>query len=172
MVILIFGLSGSGKTTIGKNLLFEIANSLILDGDDIRKGINKDLGLSIDDRKENIRRIAEMAKLLNEQGRNVIISAICPTNEIRNNVKEIVGKDNLITIYLSTSLDVCKKRDVKGLYAKYGDEMTGIKSVFEEPESYDLKLDTSIKNVNECVNEICDLVEQFKYPKSSIKKRG
>ena len=171
MVILFFGLSGSGKSTLAKALCQKYNPRCVwLDGDSVRRGLNSDLGLSIDDRKENIRRIAEMAKLIHDQGQTIIISAICPTNEIRNNIKDIIGEKSLYSIYVSTPLEVCKERDVKGLYASVGDDMTGIKSVFEEPESYDLKIDTTDRSIQSCINEINNALDLHNFPTKAIKK--
>ena len=154
MVILLYGLSGSGKTTLANEIKRRRPRFVLLDGDVVRSGLNSDLGLSHEDRLENNRRIAEVAKLLDDQGIPSIISTICPTEEIRKTIKDIIGND-LIMFYISTPLEVCKERDVKGLYAAVGDEMTGMESVFEDAKTFDHKIDTSDKDVNECANDIC-----------------
>ena len=145
-VIWLTGLSGSGKSTIAN----ELANKLqqmgklayILDGDNVRMGLNKDLGFSDDDRKENIRRIAEIAKLLSDAGVIVITAFISPFREERENAKDIIGRDNFIEVFVRTSLETCEKRDPKGLYkkARAGEipMFTGIDSPYEEPLNYDI----------------------------------
>ena len=153
MVILFYGLSGSGKTTLAQKIAKNIDKAVLLDGDEVRKGLNSDLGLSLEDRRENIRRTCEVAKLLHGQGLSVFISVICPTEEMRKMAKEIIGED-LFIVYLSTPLDVCKERDVKGLYATVGDKMTGIGSPFEEAKTFDFEIDTTNKDTDTCVREI------------------
>lgn len=157
-VIWLTGLSGSGKSTIANQLSLELQKlgklSYILDGDNIRMGLNKDLGFSDNDRKENIRRIAEVAKILSDAGVIVITAFISPFREERNNAKEIIGKDNFIEVYVETPLDVCENRDPKGLYkkARAGQipMFTGIDSPYEEPTNPDLILSTHLNNVSEC----------------------
>ena len=137
------GLSGSGKTTIASrlNALF-IARGIkvvILDGDQLRKGLNNNLGFSIDNRRENIRRVAEVSKLFNEQGITTINAFICPTNDLRLMASTIVGNEKYIEIFLDAPLEICELRDPKGLYAqcRKGEipEFTGISSPFEIPEN-------------------------------------
>ena len=161
-VLWFMGLSGSGKTTIAKELKkrfdqIEI-KSLILDGDDLRNGINKDLGFSIEDRYENIRRAAEIAKLLSNNGFLVISCFISPTNEIRNLAKNIIGEERYIEVFLNSELAVCEARDVKGLYkkARAGElkDFSGISSPFEIPEKPDIRVNTGVLNKDESVNLI------------------
>ncbi|MGQ9847021.1 MAG: adenylyl-sulfate kinase [Bacteroidales bacterium] len=160
------GLSGSGKSTLAIGLekkLFQLNyTTSLLDGDNIRHGINKDLGFSDDDRKENIRRIAEINKLFNSNGIITINTFISPTNEIRSIVKDIVGKENFILIYVKASLETCENRDVKGLYKKAREglikDFTGISSPFEEPTDAHLVVDTTNESVENCLNIITDYI--------------
>jgi len=167
----LFGLSGSGKTTIAKDLEKRlIAESFfcrILDGDDVRSGINNNLGFSLDDRLENIRRIAEINTLFLNTGIIVINSFVCPTIQMRQMAKSIIGASDFVEVYVSTPLEVCEQRDVKGLYKKARanktPDFTGISSPFEEPENPDLILDTSITALDECTKLI------FNYLHAKIK---
>lgn len=159
-VIWFTGLSGSGKTTLAtaleKNLYEDGFVTQILDGDNIRSGINNNLGFSPEDRMENVRRIAEVAKLLLNSGVICICAFVSPTEDIRNLVREIVGEDDFLEIFMSTPLEVCETRDVKGLYqkARAGEikNFTGISAPFEIPQNAVLSIDTSNKSVEECVN--------------------
>ena len=116
------GLSGSGKSTLAllleKYLFEKKIQNLVIDGDDVRSGLCRDLGFSIDDRKENVRRVSEVAKLMTRNGFVVIVSLISPTKEIREYAKEIIGEDDFFEIFVKSSFEKCKQRDVKGLYAK------------------------------------------------------
>lgn len=160
------GLSGSGKSTLAIALERELHRRgflcRILDGDNIRAGINKNLGFSEEDRIENIRRIAEVAKLFVDTGIITLAAFISPTNEIRRMAADIIGEDDFLEIYVSTPIEVCERRDVKGLYkkARKGEikNFTGISSVFEEPESPALIIDTSKYTVEESVEKLLGLV--------------
>ncbi len=160
------GLSGSGKSTLAIALERELHRRgflcRILDGDNIRAGINKNLGFSEEDRIENIRRIAEVAKLFVDTGIITLAAFISPTNEIRRMAADIIGEDDFLEIYVSTPIEVCEQRDVKGLYkkARKGEikNFTGISSVFEEPESPALIIDTSKYTVEESVEKLLGLV--------------
>ena len=151
------GLSGSGKSTIAEaleKLLFSKGYFVqVLDGDNTRSGINNNLGFSIDDRKENIRRIAEISKLFLDSGIICINSFVSPTIAIRNMAKEIIGADNFLEIYVNTPLEICEQRDVKGLYKKARagliKDFTGIDSPFEEPENAFLEIKTDNMSVEE-----------------------
>lgn len=144
------GLSGSGKSTLAvaleQKLLGEGKLAYVLDGDNVRAGINNNLGFSEEDRKENIRRIAEIAKLFADAGVIVICSFVSPTREIRALAKSIIGENDFREIYVNASLEVCEQRDVKGLYAKArkGEikDFTGIHQAFEAPEKADLEIQT------------------------------
>ena len=160
------GLSGSGKSTVALGVERELHKRgvlcRILDGDNIRSGINKNLGFSADDRKENIRRIAEVGKLFVDTGIVTLAAFISPTNESRQMAAGIIGMEDFKEVYISTPLEVCEKRDVKGLYARArrGDiqNFTGISAPFEVPENPALSLDTSVLSFEECVNKVLELI--------------
>ena len=134
----------------------------ILDGDNIRSGINKNLGFSADDRKENIRRIAEIGKLFVDTGVVTLSAFISPTIESRRMASEIIGADDFREVYVSTPLEVCEQRDVKGLYARArrGEikDFTGVSAPFEVPEHPALTLDTSVLTLEESVNKVLELI--------------
>lgn len=161
-VIWLTGLSGSGKSTIGlaleKRLFQENFVAQLLDGDNIRSGINKNLGFSEEDRKENIRRIAEIAKLYLSSGIITINSFISPTAETRNIAKEIVGDADFLEIYINAPMATCESRDVKGLYkkARAGEiqGFTGVNQAYEEPENPALELRTDLLGVDEAVDKL------------------
>ena len=161
-VIWFTGLSGSGKSTIANALerkLFEEGKvTMLLDGDNVRTGICNNLGFSLEDRKENIRRIAEVAKLFKDNGQIVLCSFVSPTEDIRALAKNIIGASDFKEIFIATSLKKSEKRDVKGLYkkARLGliKEFSGIDSPFEVPEKPDIKLETENKSVESCVDMI------------------
>ncbi|WP_443688504.1 adenylyl-sulfate kinase [Paraprevotella xylaniphila] len=160
------GLSGSGKSTVALGVERELHKRgilcRILDGDNIRSGINKNLGFSADDRKENIRRIAEIGKLFVDTGVVTLSAFISPTNESRHMASEIIGADDFREVYVSTPLEVCEQRDVKGLYARArrGEikDFTGVSAPFEVPEHPDLTLDTSVLTLEESVNKVLELI--------------
>lgn len=160
------GLSGSGKSTIAIALERELQKRgllcRILDGDNIRSGINNNLGFSAEDRVENIRRIAEIGKLFVDTGIITLAAFISPNNDIREMAANIIGKEDFMEIYVSTPIEECERRDVKGLYAKArkGEikSFTGISAPFEAPEHPALSLDTSKLSVEESVNKLLDLI--------------
>ncbi len=160
------GLSGSGKSTLAIALERELYERgvlcQILDGDNIRTGINNNLGFSEADRTENIRRIAEVSKLFVNCGVVTIAAFISPTTAIRNMAKQIIGEDDFMEIYVSTPIKECERRDVKGLYAKArrGEiaNFTGISSPFEAPENPSLSLDTSVLKIEESVKLLLDTI--------------
>ena len=160
------GLSGSGKSTIAIALERELQKRgllcRILDGDNIRSGINNNLGFSAEDRIENIRRIAEIGKLFVDTGIITIAAFISPNNAIREMAANIIGKENFMEIYVSTPIEECERRDVKGLYAKArkGEikNFTGISAPFEAPQHPALSLDTSKLSVEESVNKLLELI--------------
>lgn len=155
------GLSGSGKSTLANALEKMLAvfgkHTMLLDGDNIRIGLNNNLGFSEEDRVENIRRIAEVSKLLNDAGIIVLVAAISPFEKDRENAKNIIGKD-FVEIYVNTSLEECEKRDTKGLYqkARQGEisKFTGISSPYEAPANPDFIADTQNNSVEEIINQI------------------
>ena len=160
------GLSGSGKSTIAIALERELHKRgllcRILDGDNIRSGINNNLGFSAEDRVENIRRIAEVSKLFIDTGVITIAAFISPNNELREMASTIIGKDNFLEIYVNTQIEECERRDVKGLYAKArkGEikDFTGVSAPFEAPEHPALSLDTSVLSLEESVNKLLELI--------------
>jgi len=165
-VIWFTGLSGSGKTTLASNLekelFFRRFFCQVLDGDNIRTGINNNLGFTDADRMENIRRIAEVSRLFVNAGLITICSFISPTHEIRNLARSIIGKDDFIEIFLNPPIEVCEQRDTKGLYAKArrGEikDFTGVSSPFEAPLNPDLEIDTSKLSIKESVDLIFELI--------------
>ncbi|MEN8157889.1 MAG: adenylyl-sulfate kinase [Bacteroidota bacterium] len=165
-VIWFTGLSGSGKTTLASNLekelFFRRFFCQVLDGDNIRIGINNNLGFSEEDRMENIRRIAEVSKLIINTGLITICSFISPTDEIRSLAKNIIGENDFIEIFLNPPLEVCEKRDTKGLYKKARagliKDFTGISSPFEAPKHPDLEIDTSVTSIKESVDQIFNVI--------------
>jgi adenylylsulfate kinase len=160
------GLSGAGKTTIAHALherLHELnLASVILDGDILRKGLNKNLGFTDDDRKENIRRAAEMAKIILESRSFVICAFISPTIKIRQLAKQIIGNNNYLEVYVDTPIDVCIKRDTKGLYKKAMNgelkSFVGIDKNYEAPVNPDIKIETLNQNIKENVCKIINLL--------------
>ena len=154
------GLSGSGKSTLAIALERELYNSgilcRILDGDNIRTGINNNLGFTETDRVENIRRIAEVAKLFVDCGVVTIAAFISPTEQIRQMAADIIGKDDFFEIYVNTPLEICEERDVEGLYkkARQGEikNFTGISAPFEAPLNPAITIDTSACSLEESVN--------------------
>lgn len=160
------GLSGSGKSTVAVALERELHRRgrlcRILDGDNIRTGINANLGFSEADRKENIRRIAEVSKLFVDTGIITIAAFISPTEEMRQMAAEIIGRNDFKEIYISTPLEECERRDVKGLYAKarLGEikNFTGISAPFEAPMNPDLSIDTSAVSLEESVRMLLALL--------------
>jgi adenylylsulfate kinase len=161
-VIWFTGLSGSGKTTLASNLekelFFHRYFCQVLDGDNIRTGINNNLGFSEVDRLENIRRIAEVSKLIINTGMITICSFISPTDEIRTMARNIIGEEDFIEVFLNPPLEACEKRDVKGLYkrARAGEikDFTGISSPFEAPKNPDVEIDTSVVSIKDSVEII------------------
>lgn len=166
IMIWMTGLSGSGKSTIALGVERELHKRgilcRILDGDNIRAGINNNLGFSEEDRRENIRRIAEIGKLFIETGIVTIACFVSPTNELRQMARDIIGKDDFREVYVSTPLEECERRDVKGLYARArrGEvkDFTGISAPFEAPTSPDLCLDTSQMTLKAEVEAILELI--------------
>ncbi|MBR6721113.1 MAG: adenylyl-sulfate kinase [Alistipes sp.] len=162
------GLSGSGKSTIAIALEQRLSQMgilcRILDGDNVRTGINRGLGFSEEDRRENIRRIAEVCRLFTHTGIVTLAAFVSPTQELRTMAEEIIGAEDFAEIHVSTPLEECERRDIKGLYAKarrgeIGD-FTGISSPFEEPQHPALRIDTTNKRVDECVDEVLNIIEK------------
>jgi adenylylsulfate kinase len=172
-VIWFTGLSGSGKSTLSqaleKNLFDEGYHPYMIDGDNLRHGLCSDLSFDIKDRHENIRRVAEISKLMIDAGLIIITSFISPFEKDRALAKKLIGDQNFIEVYCNSSLDVCEKRDVKGLYkkARLGliQNFTGIDSPYEKPPNPDLSIDTSLTNIEDSVFIIVEFLKKFHYIK-------
>ncbi|MDA3130099.1 adenylyl-sulfate kinase [Aliibacillus thermotolerans] len=162
------GLSGSGKSTIANALirrLFEEGKQgYILDGDNIRHGLNQDLGFSPEDRKENIRRIGEVAKLFVDSGTIVATAFISPYRKDRDLVRQLVDKDEFLEVYVKCPLEVCEERDPKGLYekARKGEisSFTGIDAPYEEPVQPEIVIESDKVSIEEAVNQIVTTLEE------------
>ncbi len=160
------GLSGAGKSTIASQLERELFQrgylTQILDGDNIRAGINNNLTFSKDDRLENLRRVAEVSKLIMNCGIICINSFITPREEMRLLVKGIIGDKDFIEVYINASINTCEKRDIKGLYkrARAGEikNFTGVDAPFEEPVDADIEVKTDENTIEECVQQILDYI--------------
>ncbi len=160
------GLSGSGKSTLAIALERELEKRgflcKILDGDNIRSGINKNLGFSAEDRAENIRRIAEVTRLFLDSGVITIAAFISPEESMRHMASEIIGSEDFKEVYISTPIEECERRDIKGLYAKArrGEikNFTGVDAPFEAPQNPAISIDTSAKSLQECVEELLGMV--------------
>lgn len=165
-VVWFTGLSGSGKTTIARHVEMELVQrnvlTQVLDGDNIRTGINNNLGFGESDRQENIRRIAEVSKLFVHCGVVTLNCFISPTNEMRHMAQTIIGPDDFIEVFVDTSLEECESRDVKGLYkkARAGEipDFTGIHAPFEAPEQPDVHVKTEASSLGECVQQVLEVV--------------
>lgn len=163
------GLSGAGKSTLAnaveKRLHAAGKHTMLLDGDNIRMGINNDLGFSERDRIENIRRIGEVAKLMNDAGLIVLTSFISPFVADRRRVREIIGDGTFIEVYVSTPIEKCRERDVKGLYKKADKgeipNFTGVNSPYEVPENPEITIDTSEMGLEETVDKMMKALEQY-----------
>jgi adenylylsulfate kinase len=166
MMVWFTGLSGSGKSTVALGVERELHKRgllcRILDGDNIRAGINNNLGFSQEDRMENIRRIAEIGKLFVQTGIITLACFVSPTEKIRQLARLIIGEEDFFEIYVSAPLEVCEQRDVKGLYARArrGEvkDFTGISAPFEAPVHPALDIDTSRLSLEECVRSVTNLI--------------
>lgn len=164
-VVWLYGMSGSGKSTIAnaaeKVLHQQGRMTTILDGDNLRTGLNQHLGFSDDDRRENIRRVAHVAKIFAQQGIVTLVSVITPRQELRDLARDIIGSD-YYEVFVKASYDLCEKRDVKGLYAKAAtgeiENFTGKDSQFEEPTKPDLIIETEGQEVADSVTTLLDAV--------------
>ena len=160
------GLSGSGKTTIAKGVESKLHSSgyltKLLDGDNIRSGISNNLSFSLEDREENIRRIAEISKLFLNCGIITLNCIVSPTNKIRKIAEKIIGKENLINVYINASLKTCERRDTKGLYkkARNGEitNLTGINSPFEPPKNPQLEIDTNNNSIENSIEQVVNFI--------------
>jgi len=171
VTIWLTGLSGSGKSTIAIAAEHELTSrgclAFVLDGDNIRHGLNQNLGFSPEDRTENIRRIGEVSKLFTEAGVIVFASFISPYRSDRDAVRAFMGTGDFVEVYVDASLGTCEQRDTKGLYqkARAGEipEFTGISAPYEEPESPELVLDTNRQSVEESVGELVEYLDAKGY---------
>lgn len=169
-IIWLTGMSGAGKSTIAnaleKELFHRGLNTYLLDGDNVRQGLNKDLGFSVSDREENIRRIAEVAKLFVDAGLVVITAFISPFQKDRELARSLVDQEEFVEVYIKCPLEKCEERDPKGLYQKARagliQNFTGIDSPYEEPSSPDLVLDTCQFSAEECVENLIQFLEKEK----------
>lgn len=167
IVIWFTGLSGAGKSTLSEALQTKLNDegffTKLLDGDVLRNGINKGLGFSEEDRMENIRRAAEVAKLFVESNFITLCSFITPTEKMRSHTKMIIGEENYIEVFVNCSIEQCEIRDVKGLYkkARSGNisNFTGITSTFELPQNSDIIINTEIIDIPTCVKQIHDFIK-------------
>ncbi|WP_258535763.1 adenylyl-sulfate kinase [Bacillus sp. 03113] len=165
------GLSGSGKSTVANTVakaLFDAGiNNYVLDGDNIRHGLNKDLGFSEEDRTENIRRIGEVSKLFVDGGQVVLTAFISPFQSDRQIVRDLLEQDEFIEVFVKCPIDECEKRDPKGLYQKARKglikDFTGIDSPYEEPNNPEIVIDTNELSIEECVNKIIDYLNGRKF---------
>ena len=161
------GLSGSGKSTIANILEQKLhtagKRTYLLDGDNVRHGLNKDLGFTDTDRVENIRRVAEVSKLMVDAGLITLVSFISPFKSERQMAKDLLSADEFFEIFVNTPLEECEKRDPKGLYKKARagklKNFTGIDSLYEEPENPDLILDTTSSNAEELTDQIINFLQ-------------
>ncbi len=161
-VVWLFGLSGSGKSTLAvgleRRLFSEGFTTHLLDGDSVRAGLNRDLGFSPDDRTENIRRVAEVARLFLQAGVIPIVAFITPMRALREMARDIIGAEDLIDVYVRASLETCARRDPKGLYARASNggirDFTGYTAPFEPPESAGLVIDTDTEPIEESVDQL------------------
>lgn len=169
VVLWFTGLSGSGKSTIANEVSYRLHKmgklSYILDGDNIRHGLNKDLGFSPEDRKENIRRISEVANLFWDAGFITITAFISPYIEDRDFCRSLVGEGRFIEIYAKASLDTCEKRDPKGMYKKVRagiiKEFTGISAPYEEPLNPEIVIDTDKESIDSSTDIVIKKLEEL-----------
>ena len=175
IVVWLVGLSGSGKSTLARGLENTLHQkgfiTQIIDGDNLRSGLNKNLSFTEEDRIENIRRAAEVSKLFANCGIITICSLISPTEEIRKMAKNIVGGNKYFEVFVNCPIEVCESRDVKGLYkrAREGQikNFTGIDSPFEAPQSPDLEIRTDINSIEYCHNQLVEnIIQKVKFENS------
>ena len=164
LVVWFTGMSGAGKSTIAvevERILYEQGTkAFLLDGDNIRLGINSDLGFSDSDRNENIRRVTEIAKLFCNAGIVTLVSFISPFAQMRDKAKELIGQEQFIEIYVKATLETCRERDPKGLYKKKIENFTGVDSVYEPPVNPTLTIDTETTTVEAAVKMIIDIIKE------------
>jgi len=169
VVLWFTGLSGSGKSTIANEVAYKLHEkgnfSYVLDGDNVRHGLNKDLGFSPEDRDENIRRISEVANLFADSGVIACTAFISPYRKLRNFCRQLVGPGRFFEIYCKASLETCEKRDPKGLYKKAREgiikEFTGISAPYEEPENPEILVDTDKYNIEESADLVINKLREL-----------
>ena len=162
LTVWLTGLSGAGKSTLAvaldKRLVQEGHFGYVLDGDNVRHGLNSDLGFSPQDRQENIRRVAEVARLMNDAGLIVVTAFISPYREDRERARAIIGSEQFIEVHVSTPLAICEQRDTKGFYqrARQGElaEFTGVSAPYEAPHAPALAIDTSQAGIDDCIDRV------------------
>jgi adenylyl-sulfate kinase len=178
VVIWLTGLSGAGKSTLANELEFMLnrngVHTFLLDGDNVRHGLNSDLEFSPEDREENIRRIGEVAKLFTDAGLVVIVAFISPYKKDRRRARSLVGKEEFVEVYVKCPLEVAEARDPKNLYKKARagviKEFTGISAPYEEPENPEIIIETDKLSVQESVSRILDyLIKKNIIPKGGVK---
>ncbi|MGV6831761.1 MAG: adenylyl-sulfate kinase [bacterium] len=165
------GLSGSGKSTIANKVELLLHQKSIrtytLDGDNVRSGINADLSFTPEDRTENIRRIAEVSKLMIDAGLVVLAAFVSPYKKDRENIRKTVSSVNFVEVFVNTSLEECERRDVKGLYKKAREgeikNMTGISAPYEAPENADVVVETEKLSIEEAAQKVVDAIEKKLY---------
>lgn len=153
------GLPGAGKTTLAQawaaHLQQQQCSVVVLDGDELRKGLTRDLGFSDADRAENMRRVAEVAKLFNLAGTHALVALVSPTVQGRCAARQIIGPEHFIEVFVSTPLAICQQRDPKGLYARAASQeqfgLTGVQSPYEQPDNPNLSIDTSQTSIDEAL---------------------
>ena len=170
VVIWLTGLSGCGKSTIANEVAYKLHKmgklAYVLDGDNIRHGLNKDLAFSPEDRNENIRRISEVAKLFADAGFVTLTAFISPYRKFRNFCRELTSPGRFFEVYVKASIETCEKRDTKGLYKKAKEgiikDFTGINAPYEEPDAPELVVDTDIETVEESVEKVLTILKKQK----------
>jgi bifunctional enzyme CysN/CysC len=169
--VLLTGLTAAGKSTIATALerrLFDRGRTTIrLDGENVRMGISRDLGFSSQERSENLRRVAEVARLVNNQGLIAIAALVAPKQEVRARARELVGGDRFVEVFVDTPLEVCRERDENGMYeaADRGEipQFPGVSATYDRPTDMDLRVDTSVQDVDECVDAIMGMLAERGY---------
>ena len=166
--VLLTGLTAAGKSTIATSLerrLFDQGRATIrLDGENVRLGISRDLGFSAQERSENLRRVAEVARLVNNQGLIAVAALVAPKEDIRARARNLIGPDRFVEVFVDTPLEVCRERDPHGLYeaAERGEipQFPGVSATYDQPTDMDLRVDTSTQSVDDCVDAILSLLNE------------
>ena len=162
--LLLTGISGSGKSTIARGVeraLFDLGRtSIVVDGEELRRGLSRDLGFTMSDRSENLRRGAHLARLLNDNGMICILAMVAPSQEARDKVADLIGLNQFVLVHLDAPLDICRRRDPRGHYlmSNATSELPIIEHTFESPQTSDLKLRTDEIPVDQCITQILDLL--------------